>query len=286
MSCKASEMINQMKSWLGKNEKDGSFKVIIDTYNSHKPLARNYKVKYTDAWCMTTISAAAIKCNATDIIPTECSCEKFIELCKQKGIWVENENVVPEMGWIILYDWQDSGAGDNKGWSDHVGIVEKVANGKITVIEGNKAEAVARREILVNAKFIRGYAVPKYLLEPKPTVQKNTIEVDGLWGKDTTKRAQEVFGTPADGIVSNQYLKYKDDNPGLLDATFEWENTPGTNGSSLIKAIQRKVGVTNDGFIGPKTIEAMQRWLGTVQDGCVSKPSTMVKAFQKWLNEQ
>lgn len=115
---------------------------------------------------------------------------------------------------------------------------------------------------------------------------KTQIAVDGVWGKNTTRRLQEMFGTPVDGIVSNQYLKYMDDNPGLLDTTFEWESTPGENGSSLIKAIQRKVGVTDDGFIGPKTIKAMQKWLGTVQDGCVSKPSGMVKALQKWLNEQ
>jgi N-acetylmuramoyl-L-alanine amidase CwlA len=119
---------------------------------------------------------------------------------------------------------------------------------------------------------------------PKPT-PKNTIEVDGIWGKTTTKKAQEVFKTTIDGIVSNQYDIYKSKNPGLSSSSFEWEKKPSKNGSSLIKAIQKKTGIKQDGYIGDKTIKAMQKWLGTTQDGYVSRPSNMVKAFQKWLNE-
>ena len=112
------------------------------------------------------------------------------------------------------------------------------------------------------------------------------IAVDGKWGKDTTLKAQRIFGTTADGIVSNQYDDYKSKNPGLLSATFEWEANPGKNGSLLIKKIQNWCDVNADGFIGPSTIKAMQRKLGTPVDGVVSNPSTMVKAFQNWLNAQ
>ena len=162
MSTKASEVIKLAKSWLGKNEADGSHKEIIDIYNAHKPLARGYKVKYTDSWCATTISALAIECNATDIIPTECGCGEMIKLCQEHGIWVEDDAYIPAPGDILFYDWQDSGKGDNKGWPDHVGIVESVAGSIITVIEGNYKDAVSRRTIGVNAMNIRGYAVPKY----------------------------------------------------------------------------------------------------------------------------
>lgn len=111
------------------------------------------------------------------------------------------------------------------------------------------------------------------------------LVVDGVWGVATTKRAQEVFGTTVDGKISNQYKKYATQNPGLSSSTFEWKVKP--NGSSaLIKAIQAKVGVSQDGYIGPNTIKAMQKWLGTEVDGVVSRPSQMVKAFQNWLNKQ
>lgn len=119
-----------------------------------------------------------------------------------------------------------------------------------------------------------------------PTPISEQIEVDGLWGKDTTRKAQKVFGTPIDGIVSNQYLAYKEANKGLLSSTFEWKGNPSNNGSVLIKAIQKKIGVKQDGYIGTDTIKGMQKWLGTPVDGKVSYPSEMVKAFQRWLNKQ
>lgn len=62
--------VNAAVSYLGCKESNGSHKKIIDLYNSHKPLARNYAVKYTDSWCATFVSAMAIKTGLTDIIPT------------------------------------------------------------------------------------------------------------------------------------------------------------------------------------------------------------------------
>ena len=162
---KASDIINLAKSWIGKKEADGSHKTIIDIYNSHKPLARGYAVQYTDSWCATFISALAIKLGCTDIIPTECGCGEMVALFQKLGVWVENDAYTPKAGDIIFYDWQDNGAGDNKGWPDHVGIVEKVNGDKITVIEGNVNDAVGRRTVTVNGKNIRGYAVPKYEAE-------------------------------------------------------------------------------------------------------------------------
>ena len=117
---------------------------------------------------------------------------------------------------------------------------------------------------------------------PTPT---HKIDEDGLWGKDTTTKAQEIFGTPVDGIVSNQLIWWKNQNPALLDSTFEWQNSMN-GGSALIVAIQNKVGANPDGYIGSETISKMQQWLGTPVDGCCSYPSAMVKAFQHWLNEQ
>ena len=163
-------IVNQAKAWLGKKESDGSHRVIIDTYNSHKPLARGYKMSYSSAWCSCFVSAVAIKCGYTAIIPTEVSCYYHIELFKKHGIWVENDTYVPSPGDLILYDWDDSGSGDNKGAPDHIGIVEKVANGKITVIEGNCSNAVMRRTLAVNGRYIRGYGVPKY--DETPTVKE------------------------------------------------------------------------------------------------------------------
>lgn len=168
-----SKIIAQAQAWLGCKESDGSHKKIIDVYNADKPLPRGYKVKYTDAWCATFVTACAIKCGATDIIPKECSCNKMIELFKGLGCFVESDNYIPAPADILFYDWDDSGSGDNTGVSDHVGIVEKVSGDTITVIEGNYSNACKRRVLNINGKYIRGYGVPKYSNEPAAATTAN-----------------------------------------------------------------------------------------------------------------
>ncbi len=184
MSKTASKILEVAKSWLGKNEADGSHKYIIDLYNSQKKLPVNYKVQYDDEWCATTISALAIYCGYTDIIPTECGCQRMIDLHKKLGTWVEDENRVPNPGDILFYDWNDNGIGDCKGWADHVGIVEKVSGNTVTLIEGNRNNSVSRNKLAVNSRYIRGYAVPKYDKElPFKSVQDVAQAViDGKWG--------------------------------------------------------------------------------------------------------
>ena len=166
MSCTRNEIVSQARKWVGLNEADGSHKKIIDVYNSHKPLARNYKLKLTDEWCAGTMSALAIACDATDIIPTEVSCGNLIQLAMKKGIFVEADNFIPSPGDFLLYDWGDDGKGDNIGWPDHIGIVEAVNDNIITIIEGNYKNAVGRRTIAVNGRYIRGFITPKYKAEP------------------------------------------------------------------------------------------------------------------------
>lgn len=161
MGVTAQDVLNVMRSWLGYSEANGKYKQIIDLYNSHKPLARGYAVKYTDEWCDTTVSAAAIKAGAVDLIGTECGVEEHVNIFKKKGIWIEDGTITPKPGDIIVYNWGGS-TQPNDGYSDHIGYVETVSGKNITAIEGNKGEAVARRTIAVGHGNIRGYARPKY----------------------------------------------------------------------------------------------------------------------------
>ena len=199
-----SRYVAQARAWLGKNEKDCSHRDIIDVYNSHSPLARGYKVKYSDSWCATFVSAVAIVVDYTDIIPTECSCQQMIERFKQIGCWVEDDAYVPLLGDIVFYDWQDSGTGDNAGWTDHVGIVESVSVNYITVIEGNYNDGVGRRVIQINGKYIRGYGVPRFddegISKMETTMKKSIDEIaqdviDGKYGNgEIRKKKLEAEG--------------------------------------------------------------------------------------------
>ena len=162
MGYNRNNVVKQAQAWVGLKESDGTHMKIVNVYNGHKPLARGYKLKSTDSWCAAFVSAVSIECGCTGIIPTEVSCPQMIELFKKLGEWQENDAYKPSPGDVVFYDWDDSGYGDNKGVSDHVGVVEKVSGNKITVIEGNKNNAVGRRTLEVNGRYIRGYGVPKY----------------------------------------------------------------------------------------------------------------------------
>lgn len=155
-------IVSEAISHIGVKEGTVLHHKIIDRYNSRKPLPRGYAVKYTDPWCATFISYLAIVMGYTDIIPVECGCPQMITIAKQMGIWVEDDSYVPKPSDIVLYDWQDSGSGDNTGTADHIGIVEKVVGNTETVIEGNYQDSVKRRELAVNGRYIRGYIVPRY----------------------------------------------------------------------------------------------------------------------------
>lgn len=182
-------MVARARKYIGCKESNGTHKQIIDIYNEHKPLARGYAVKYTDAWCATYGSAIAILEGHTDIIPTECGCDAQIKLWQAKGRWQENDAYVPQPGDYVYYDWQDSGAGDNKGNSDHVGIVESCDGKTITVIESNKNDAVGERTLAVNGRYIRGFGLPDYASK----ATKEAASTPSTGKKDVTTVAKEVL---------------------------------------------------------------------------------------------
>ena len=211
----ASKVVEQAKAWLGLKESDGSFKEIIDTYNGQKELPRGVKMQLNWPWCAAFVSAVAVKLGYTDIIPTECSCTRLIEKLKKIGAWDEQDHRVPRPGELIFYNWEAPATGDDATDADHVGIVECVNNGIINVIEGNYSQAVKRRKIPINHKYIRGYGLPKYDPIPKKkgmvtyTVTLNLLK-PGAKGEDVRAlqillmgRGYSVGNSGADGVFGN-----------------------------------------------------------------------------------
>ena len=186
------QLVDCALQWLGCNEADGSHKQIIDIYNSHTPLARGYKLKYTDSWCAATVSVAAIVAGYTDIIPTECSCGQMVSLFSKTGRWMENDAYIPGIGDFIFYDWDYIGSGDCTGWPDHVGIVVSVKDGAITAIEGNKDNSVGYRTISVKGKGIRGYGIPDYASKAIPNAPEYYLQA--VWHGTSISRALESIG--------------------------------------------------------------------------------------------
>ena len=69
------------------------------------------------------------------------------------------EDIFQKHGDIIFFDWSDS----NDEKADHVGIVEKVANGKVYTIEGNSnGDTCRQKEYSIDSSVILGYGTPMY----------------------------------------------------------------------------------------------------------------------------
>lgn len=232
--------------YLGCKESDGSHKKIIDIYNSQSPIPVGYKVTYYDAWCAAFVSAVAVELGLTDIILPECGCGRMITLYKNKGRWEEADSYVPDVADIIMYDWDDSGSGDNTGGADHVGFVVSVSGSTIKVIEGNKSDSVAYRSVPVDGLYIRGFCLPDYASKaPKysggTTTTTATTSTDTISGNVDTVKEVQIW-------LNRNYASglYPDGLYGSLTK------------KALIKALQKTLGVTADGVYGPVTNAAVK----------------------------
>lgn len=155
-------VVHTAENYLGCSEADGSHERIIDLYNSHEPLAMGYEMQYTDSWCAAFVSAVGISCKLTQIIPTECGCERQIELFRNLGRWEETDSAIPLPGDLIYFDWNMEEKGECTGWADHVGIVVGTKWPFMKVIEGNFQDSVGYHYVLLDDVQIRGFAKPDY----------------------------------------------------------------------------------------------------------------------------
>ena len=159
-------VIDTFVQWEGYSESNGKYKEILKIYNDYLPTAVkehgtvNYKMQNSDSWCACAASSAYIKAGLGRFFPVECSCPRMITIAKKMGIWVEDDSFIPSPADAVLYDWGDSGSGDNKGTPDHIGLVVSVVGGKMTIIEGNKNDRVEYRTLPVNGRYIRGFVHP------------------------------------------------------------------------------------------------------------------------------
>ena len=269
-------VVNTAKSYLNYNEYDGSHKKIIDIYNAHKPLARGYKVRYTDAWCATFISTIAIKCGLTDIMPTECGCGQMVQLYYKIGRWKENDSYVPKIADIVMYDWDDSGKGDNTGWPDHVGFVTDVNGSKLTILEGNINNAVGYRTLTINARTIRGYCIPDYA--SKASGKSNSDNKTPVVKEETHTETKVPEVKPTSAYTLTQFIKDVQSATG--------SKVDGIAGSETIGNTITVSAVLNRKHIVVRAIQRRLDALGYKQVGEIdgiagSKFTAAVKAFQK-----
>ena len=115
-------------------------------------------------WCACFVSWCANECGyiETGVIPKFAGCVNGVQWFKDRGQWIDG-SAEPVPGMIIFFDWDNKGSsGPQDGLSDHVGIVQKVENGKVYTVEGNSGDSVRTREYVIGHYEILGYAIPAY----------------------------------------------------------------------------------------------------------------------------
>ena len=113
-------------------------------------------------WCACFVSWCADQCGYIDsvVIPRFSGCEQGVNWFQARDLWLDG-SATPSSGMIIFFDWvEDDGTQD--GSSDHVGIVEKVENGRVYTIEGNSGDACQQNSYPIGYFEILGYGTPKY----------------------------------------------------------------------------------------------------------------------------
>lgn len=206
----AQKVVDIAMSYLGAKQGSAKQKELIKAFNTVKP--HGYTAHYSDPWCAEAWSAWQILAgNTSKEVPLSCNCGVLISDAKKLGIWIEKDSAVPKIGWGILYDWDDSGRGENTGGADHVGLVYAVDNDYIYVIEGNKgtASVCGKRAIQIDGRFIRGFIAPKYA-ETKPkkktTTKTKTITYTVKKG-DTLSAIAKKYGTTYQKIAKDNNIK-------------------------------------------------------------------------------
>ncbi len=190
------KLVSTAAYYLGAKQGSAQHKAIIDIFNQVKP--DGWAMTYSAYWRAAFASACAIKAfgisQAKKYFPLSANCGTIVSKAKSMGIWTEYDAYIPDPGDWILYDWDDSGRGDNVGGPDHVGIVEAVSGSKISVIEGNYStkKNVAIRTLSVNGRYIRGFVTPNY--SAMATSGKKSVAVlaqevlAGKWGTGSTRK--------------------------------------------------------------------------------------------------
>ena len=174
-------LVSIANTYLGCTQGSAKHKDLVDTFNKVKP--HGNVGNYSCAWCAIAYSAWMIKAGFTkNNAALSYNCGTLISDAKKLGIWVEDDAYIPEPGDGIIYYWSDTGKGDCLSGASHVGMVVKVKDKQITVLEGNKgtSKTCGLRSIKVNSRYIRGYIVPKFTGTSYKINSTYTVKVDNL----------------------------------------------------------------------------------------------------------
>lgn len=150
-------------------------------------------------WCAVFVSWCAYSANIIGkIVPKTAGAGSIARdgTSNNWGTWYEN-GTVPKAGDIVSFCWNGLGyqPGQDKFFSNHVGIVTDCKNNIVYTVEGNTGgydnnyTTVKKKEYAVTNVYINGYYRPNWKTET-PSVTPPTTTPPTTNGKDTIKFVQ------------------------------------------------------------------------------------------------
>ena len=245
----AQRFVNKAISYLGYN---------CDTFNSF------FGSPTGTAWCAEFVSKCASDVGAIGkcIVKTAgAGCFAREGVAKGWGTWHEGHNSIPQVGDIISFTWNGKGSyvseGQDKYFSDHVGIVEYVKDNKVHTVEGNAngtniTSTVCRKEYPLYDGRINGYFRPNWSLADSN--YKNESEVSEMNFK---------VGDVSDGVRAYKSLIRIANYLGIIKQTVDSTSGFGDGTKAATLEIQRKYKLVEDGIAGVKTITALRDDINT-----------------------
>lgn len=105
-------------------------------------------------WCACFVSWCADQCGLLDsgAVPKFAGVGTGVQWFQSRGQWLDG-SATPEPGMIVFFKWY----GSDSLIADHVGIVERVEDGRIYTIEGNSDNMVRQNSYPVGYGEIKGY---------------------------------------------------------------------------------------------------------------------------------
>lgn len=117
-------------------------------------------------WCCVFVSWLGYQTGYLQLgeIPMFPNVSTGVAFYKNRGKW-QGKHYIPSPGDVIFFDLLLNDR------AYHVGMVEKVVNGRVYTIEGNYNDMVARRSYPIGSPYIYGYGTPNYQVK-KPNYLK------------------------------------------------------------------------------------------------------------------